>query len=369
MAAEQSTPTITIQLPPLTPTMKAAFVPFYEDTVNGVEPASGTFDEAAFGFFDEKGTDPGAVDEFFNAFTPLWTHRLAVGAWGPAANVWTWALRPALAWESGRAQRLHKGTAFYFSAMTAILAGDIDGGYLYAHRGLEEDRLTHGVVTPATPSLSLVAMDSDNVSQAFRPWVLEKAKFVNASLVAYQQGSGRALDFRGLRAKLLERVDCIEPTFLFSYCVARLRRLDSMMPGGSDSDFASQLRLNVLFDLTLVTDDVLRRLAPGKWKFIDLAVALASRVSMTLDKAALRAVNGDFENDFNATVTTILDGVYALPDGRKLAGLEKDLALTYGCRNRGAHHLSGGVVINSRFNEVRQSLMNTLFLAVELMPV
>jgi hypothetical protein len=266
--------------------MRAAFVTFYEDTVNRVEPPARTFDDAAFAFFDEKGANPGAVDEFFNAFTPLWTQRLAVGAWGPAATVWTWALRPALAWESSRAQRLHKGTAFYFSAMTAILAGDIDGGYLYAHRGLEEDRLTHGVLTPATPSLSLVAMDSDNVNQAFRPWVLEKARFVNASLVAYQQGRGRALDFQGLRAKLLERVDCIEPTFLFSYCVARLRRLDSMMPGGSDSDFASQLRLNILFDLTLVTDDVLRRLAPGKWKFIDLAVALASRVPMTLDKAA-----------------------------------------------------------------------------------
>lgn len=30
------------------------------------------------------------------------------------------------------------------------------------------------------------------------------------------------------------------------------------MPGGHDIDFASQLRLNILFDLTLVADDVLR---------------------------------------------------------------------------------------------------------------
>ena len=89
MAADQPARTLTIQLPPLTPTMKAAFVAFYEDTVNGVEPTSGTFDEAAFAFFDEKGTDPGAVDEFFNAFTPLWTQRLSIGAWGPAAAVWT----------------------------------------------------------------------------------------------------------------------------------------------------------------------------------------------------------------------------------------------------------------------------------------
>ena len=141
------------------------------------------------------------------------------------------------------------------------------------------------------------------------------------------------------------------------------------MPGGRDSDFGSQLRLNILFDLTLVTDDVLRRVAPGKWKFIDLGEVLASAVPLSLKRTDLRAVNGDFERDFAATAARILDGGYSLPDGRQLSGLEKDLALTYGCRNRGAHHLSGGGVINNRFGELRQSLLNTAFLAIECLPV
>jgi hypothetical protein len=97
--------------------------------------------------------------------------------------------------------------------------------------------------------------------------------------------------------------------------------------------------------------------------------ALASSVLMTLATVGLRTLNVDFENDFNSTVVTILDGAYTLPDGRQLAGVEKDLALTFGCRNRAVHHLSGGRVVNRRFTEVRQPPMNTLFLAVECLRV
>jgi len=212
-------------------------------------------------------------------------------------------------------------------------------------------------------------MDGDNVEQAFRAWVVEKARFVEIGLSAYRRATGRGLDLPQLRSKLLDRPDCIEPTFLFSYCVARLWRLDSIMPGGRDGDFGSQVRLNILFDLTLVTDDLLRRVAPGKWKFIDLAVVLTSAVPLALTRPDLRTLNGDFERDFTATVAKILDGAYSLPDGRQLSGLERDVALSYGCRNRGAHHLSGGDVINSRFGELRQSLLNAAFLAVEYLPV
>jgi hypothetical protein len=348
--------------------MKAAFGPFYEAAVNGVPPESGAFDEVAFAYFDERGNDPAAVDEFFNAFTPLWSHHLAVGALEGASAVWPWALRPALAWEGNRGRRLHKGSAFYFAAMTAILSGDLDAGYLYAHRGLEEDRQTHGVVSPRTPSLSLVSMDADNVQQASRLWVIEKAQFVERALGVYRQTRGGSLDTVGLRARLLEHTDRIEPTFLFSYCVARFRRLETMMPGGHDSDFASQLRLNILFDLALVTDNLLRRIAPGKEQFIDLAVALSAAASLPLTKGDFRSINGSFKADFVGTAVAILDGHYTLVSGRQLAGLEGDLALAYGCRNRGGHHLSGGHVLNSRFDELRQSLLNTAFLAVEALP-
>jgi hypothetical protein len=141
-----------------------------------------------------------------------------------------------------------------------------------------------------------------------------------------------------------------------------------MMPGGHDSDFASQLRLNILFDLALVADNLIRRIAPGKEKFIDLAVALSAVASLPLTKDDFRSINGSFNADFVGTAVAILNGQYTLASGHPLAGLESDLALTYGCRNRGGHHLSGGPVLNSRFSELRQALLNAAFLAVESLP-
>jgi hypothetical protein len=369
MTVESGNETVYIQLPELTPDLKRAFQAFYDAALNATQPDPVHFDTVAYEYFDEKGSDPGAIDEFFNSFTPLWNSYLHHGQLRLAASVWNWALRPALAWEQSRNANLHKGAAFYFAAMTAVLLGDLDAGYLYAHRAFEEDRRTHGSVAPRTPSLSLVSIDPDNVHQAFREWVVEKAQFVEASLTKYRQSSGRQLDFTTLRAKFLDRSELLEPTFLFSYCIARLRRLLSVMPGGLESAFASQLHLNILFDLTQVTDALVRRVAANKWQFIDLVEVLSSAASMTFGKAELRKLNESFTKDFNATATQLLDGNYSLSSGRLVAGLDGDLALTYGCRNRGAHHLSGGGVTSRRFDELRQSLLNTVFLAVETLPV
>ncbi|MEZ5318419.1 MAG: hypothetical protein R2752_13545 [Vicinamibacterales bacterium] len=359
---------VSIQLPPLSPELRGAFQKFYQDAYNGVEPSSEAFDEAALRYFDHARENPDAVDQFFEAFTLLWNERLRRGEFGRASDVWTWALRPALAWETQRSGRLHKGAAFYFAAMTEILAGDLVAGYLYAHRALEEDRLTHRSATPQTPSLSLVAIDAENTHQAFRGWVMEKARFLEAALATFRRESSRRFGFKDLRSKFLGKPEFVEPTFLFSYSIARLRRLESLMPGGSDSDFAAQLRLNILFDLTLVIDHLLRPFAPGKWQFIELAEALSSRAQLAVDRAGLQAINGGFREDFAATMAAVLEGRYRVPSGQQLSGAAKDLAVAYGCRNRGAHHLSGGAVVSKSFGALRQSLLNTVFLAVDSLP-
>ena len=166
--------------------------------------------------------------------------------------------------------------------MTAILVGDMDVAL-----SLRSSRVRRGPPHPrrrgTTNAIPVIGCHGRReLEQAFRAWVMEKARFVELSLSAYRQASGRVFDFQQLRSKILDRPDCIEPTFLFSYCVARLRRLDSIMPGGRDSDFGSQLRLNILF-YYLVTDDVLRRVAPGKWEFISTSRrSLASAVPLSL---------------------------------------------------------------------------------------
>jgi hypothetical protein len=357
-----------VTLRSLLPDIDREFAKFYEAVQGDAGPNAADFDAAANVFLDQRGGVPSDVDAFFNNFTPLWTNILSQGRIASASTVWIWALRPVLSWETASGKRVHKGTAFYFAAMTAILAGDIDAGYLYAHRAFEEDRITHGHLAPATPSLSLVCMDPDNVHQAFRDWVMEKATFVNSALEHYRSAHGRSLDFFGLSAKLLQRTELGDATFLFSYSVARLRRLEALGSIPFSSGFGGQLGANLLFDITLVIDAVLRRANAPIWKFIDLAAALSTQAALDLTKPRLIKVNARFQGDFDGTVNACLDGALILDDGFNVRGLAASLALTYGCRNRGAHDVSSVGAIRNRFDEVRQALLDALFVAVEAWP-
>ena len=70
--------------------------------------------------------------------------------------------------------------------------------------------------------------------------------------------------------------------------------------------------------------------------------------------------------DFEQTLIACLDETVRLDDGFDVKGLAAALALTYGCRNRAAHDVSAVTVIRDRFEEVRQAVLDSLFLAVEI---
>lgn len=356
-----------IQQVPLSTKLDLAFQGFYAAIIAGSEPAEAEFDAAAFEFFDANAEQPWKLDLYFNNFTPLWDTRLKEGRFTAAAEVWTWALRSVLAWESGSGRRLHKGSAFYFSAIAKIIAGDLDTGYLHAHLAFEEDRVTHAVLSPRTPSLALVSMDPDNPNQAFRVWVVAQSALVLAALNRYENTHNRVLTFADFRAKLLQQESFSEATFMFAYSFARLYRLESNGTVSLSSDFAGQLGANILFDFTLVIDSVLRRIATGESKFIKLAEALSDKASLGLSFNRLREINGLFNTDFDHTATRLLDGTLVLNDGFHVHGLGSCLALTYGCRNRAAHDVTSIGAIRHRFKDVKTAVLDTLFLAVEVL--
>jgi len=343
------------------------FAAFYQVLGSGQKPDEAAFDTAACDFFDAHVSSASSADDFFNNFIPVWNCLVSERRLLDAATVWEWALRPALGWEKRTAQRIHKGTPFYFAAMTAILAKDLDGGYLLAHRAFEEDMKTHATSSPVTPASALVVMDSFNVHQAFRQWVSAKAGLVSQALEVYRRQYGRLLDFSTLRSKFLVAADLREEVFLFSYSVARLLRLRDLGPAAFASDFGGQLGANLLFDVALVTDAIIRHVDRVHWKFIDLASTLSVAAGLGLSKRKLQEINRLFNSDFDGTVQRCLDGSLALSDGSAITGLSAALALTYGCRNRGAHDVAAVNVLRSRFHEVSAALLDTLFVAVEVL--
>ena len=76
-------------------------------------------------------------------------------------------------------------------------------------------------------------------------------------------------------------------------------------------------------------------------------------------------INGDFHTDFDATLGKLLDRKYQVGGTQALTEPERLLAIAYGIRNKGAHHLASSRTIRARFPEVERALLHALFLVVE----
>jgi hypothetical protein len=356
-----------MQLGRLDPHMDAAFTTLYESILTGSQPNALDFDNTARAFFDQHLANATLVNAYFNNFTQLWALRLDQGHLLAAAALWDWALRPALAWEVQHTRQLHKGTPFYFAGMTAILARDLDGGYLLMHRALEEDIRTSGTPSPPTPAYAFVVMDAVQEQQAFRAWVLEKAALVTARLDEYRSKYGRSLDFASFRLRFLMKAQLRDEVFLFSHSVARVLYLKNLPPYLLLSDFAGQLCANLLFEVALVVDACIHQKHPSEWKFIKLAAHLSAVTGLGLSEKHLGEINGRFDQDFAGTTAALLDETLTLNDGTRPSGLSAALALTYGVRNRGAHNVTAVKVVRERFSELVRALLETLFAAIEVL--
>jgi len=323
-----------------------------------------TFSGAALQFFDTNPA-PAAHDQYFNNFTIIWSEFLGARRYTEAEYIWEMALEPALQWEQAHAgHRLHKGTPYYFWGMTALLRGDLDTGYLLMHQGVEEDRLTHGQNAPDTPGYALVSLNGDKPDQAFRPWVLAQAAFLDERIAGYNHTHGRGLTIQSFKQRFLNTPPSTDAVFLLSYTIARLRNLARLPVHATASQFAGQLEMNLLFDLTLVVDAAIKAKHPNS-RFIEHAETLLRIAAQPLTNAELREINGAFNNDFDATMQGMLGSTYRLSSGNVLNGFQCDVAIAYGVRNYGAHDVASPPAMGDRFPDIQQAIFRVLCATVE----
>jgi hypothetical protein len=281
--------------------------------------------------------------------------------------VWRLALEPALEWESQHpGEFIHKGTPFYFWGMAAISRGELDLGYALMHQALEED--TQNTRTPQTPAFAFAILDYDNVNQAFRHWPLSLAQFLDGFLTSYRASLGRTLRLDEFRMRFLVSPPSLDVAFLFAYSLGRFFLLDRVPDYALRSSFIGQLETNLLFDLILVIDATIGAYNPGQRDFSMHAVFLSGQAAIGLNQQMLQQqVNQAFQNDFEATLTNLLDGGFRFQDGSNPSPVGTDLAIAYGLRNYGAHNVSSMSTVWQRFLDIRQSLFNVLFLTVEVL--
>jgi hypothetical protein len=349
----------------LGPPVEPLFEQFYHAYFTGQALPWAELDTAARDYFDQHPADPAAHNDYFNNFISLWQRMMAGQLYVDGERVWEQALQPALAWEQTHpGQRLHKGTPYYFWAMTAIMRRDMDRGYLISHKALQEDVDTSGQQNPATPGYALVSLDDTNLDQAFRAWVVHQAQYVEQLLNNYNNTHARNLTLADLRQKFLTNPPSIDTLFLFTYTLARIMNVTDAPAHTRSNAFAGQVELNLLFDIALVIDASIHFKNPARWKFIHHAEHLLNAAGAPLTNQELRAVNDAFQQDFDTTLREALDGALTIP-GKALNRLQCDIALAYGIRNYGAHNTGTAPTIYNRFDDVQRALFRTLFTTVE----
>lgn len=346
---------------PLTPALDAAFQQIYgSGDWQGLAPA-------ATEFFGSSLASRNTCDNFFENFTPVWNPLLHAKNYIAAEHVWERALDPAIAWEQSNPDNLlHKGTAFYFWAVTAPLRGDLDRGYLLMHQGLEEDKRNWGNLTQTKPGFALVSLDAANPNQWFHRWVLDQAAFLDAFLKTYSQTFSRVLDFTEFRKRFLASSTNLDTLFLFAHSLARIMQLKNVPKYALQNPFAGQLEANILFDIASVIDAAIKEKNSTETQFSQHAAFLLNRAGSALTVGHLtNHVQTALTNNFDGTLTGILNGSFRLPGGIPLNGFERDVAVAYGIRNRGAHAVSSSPTIWQCFTEIQHALFNVLFAAVD----
>lgn len=307
-----------------------------------------------------------AHNSYFNNFTPIWNALLAAGRFDDAEELWQSALDPVLQFEADNPPRqIHKGTAYYFWGMTAIIRGDLDKGYALVHQAVEEDILTAKTTWPDTPAYALATLNFAKHDQAFRSWVLAQAQYLNKLQNQYSSLYARPFTLEDFRARFLNSPPSTDIAFLFAYSVARLMRLSKVPGYAVQSRFMGQLLINLFFDVTLCVESAASAKNPVSGTFINHAEFISSQVGHPITNAQLGDVNARFKADFNGTLVSALDGKLALASGAIASRPQSDIAVAYGIRNRGAHDVSSVPAVWQRHKDIEQALFNVMFATID----
>lgn len=308
----------------------------------------------------------GIHNKYFTNFSPIWKHLLNNGQFLEAELIWQFALEPIIFFEKKYPGReIHKGSVYYFWGITSLLGGDLDKGFLLMHQAVEEDVKTSKHDIPDTPAMAFASLNFQKIDQAFRPWVINRANYLEKLIKIYSTNYSRNFTIDDFQKKFLNSSPNLDITFLFVYTLARLERIANVPSNTLKSRFSSQLILNLLFDLSVVIETTIKVKNPTGRSFINHANFLTGSINQPLSEKQLGDINNDFKKNFDSTLALLVNNLFTLPDVPLLSVAQTDIVIAYGIRNKGAHDITSSEEVREKFYEINQSILNALFFVVD----
>ena len=327
------------------------------------------FDKELIDYFGRNNNSK-KQDDAFTALALIFHSYINLGLIDEAQKLWERILLPVRYWEEENKSQIHKGSIYYFWAQPAILKGDIDLGFFLIHQAAEEDKRTSirsYIGLPAHKTATLNYLDS---GQYLYNFVCKWRDFLKTFLENFNKGYSKCLSLELFNKKFLTFLPISEFVYSFSHNIAKASKLADTPPFIIESNFASVYEMNLIFDLILVVDSILFFKVNSNWRYFALAKKLLARSSLNLsdqkNSEYLSEISDLMKRDPDGTINKLLDDRITFSDGYKPVKGECDIYLSYCLRNYSAHNIQSITSIWQRFWEIYQSILNVLFLSVDV---
>ena len=320
-----------------------------------------------------------AADAFFGSFTPTWNALLEQRKVFDAVHLWVRVLTAVRAWEKQSNKTVHKGTPYYFLGATYIFAGDYDLGLRYLYDAIEEDKrlsqsLRRADSYKGAPAYMLASLVDNPENFLYGPVVLPARRRLEHFLAGYRTKSGSSMQLTDFERKFLQETSLEFQKLYFVYVLLEIIKHESAWnPLGASNDFANMKNRDLLFDLCLVIDGVLRqrpspasRISHGVYNVCNSKSWLnsADRNSHDLNQKLNPMIIGKPPPSPQSVVPALLDLTLTYR-GSPVKPQMSWLLLAWHLRNYSAHELAPRQVLVQRYEEIVQALMNALFITVE----
>lgn len=303
-------------------------------------------------------------DKYFNNFTIIWTKLLNQRKFIEAERIWEMALNIINEWEQKTQERIHKGTPYYFWAVTCFLKDDIETGFWLMNQAFLEDILTHQTNEPNTAAKYFLYFNTEPAEQFFKPKLNKVKAFLSNYIKEYNASRTRSLSYDNFVHKFLKEPDISkEIKFHFNFNIFKLEKILNRFPKPSNNNTISSLfYLEIIFDLCKVLEFFIKN--PNRDNFLEDIKDLA--VKFNPNSPVINVISRDFHtNNFMPTLKEILDNRYNI-NNDELDELEKDILITYGFRNFGAHRIEENRIIIENFENIIKKIMNVIFYAIDV---
>jgi hypothetical protein len=295
------------------------------------------------------------------------------GSFFVAEQIWQFAVQIAKEWDTlnQSKNRIHKGAAYYFWAVTCILKEDLEKGFLLMHQALEEDKQNRPTELTDTPAYAFVTLDYKQQHQYFGNKVREIAKFLEERLELYRSSRNSDLSLDQLKSKFMESTDLMDQGFLFVYELFHIKKiLSESQQGLIQNVYGSILLMQNISTFILIIDNTIKHKYNNKdihkQDLIHLLEYLLERTDLTMDISKLQSIGKKANDDLETTLLVLLNSKPVFKDKSvKLTQIENDIGIVYALRNPAVHRIRDRPFIHQNFEQIVDRLFNVFFLAVE----